>query len=49
METVRYIKENLCYCCGNVMKEFMAFDEDRSRFKEYSGVNSRTGQVELIE
>ena len=49
METVRYIKENLCYCCGNVMKEFMAFDEDRSRFKEYSGVNSRTGQVELIK
>ena len=49
METVRYIKENLCYFCGNVMKEFMAFDEDRSRFKEYSGVNSRTGQVELIK
>ena len=44
-EVVRYIKENYCYCCGNMMKEFTAFDEDRSRFKTYSGVNSRTKQV----
>lgn len=44
-EAVRYIKENLCYTCGNLMKEFTAFDEDRSHFKTYSGVNSHTKQV----
>lgn len=49
MDAVRYIKENMCYCCGNLMKEFIAFDEDRSRFKEHSGVNSRSGQVDLID
>lgn len=44
-EAVRFIKENLCYCCGNLLKEFGAFDEDRSRFRTHSGVNSRTRQV----
>lgn len=45
LEAVRYIKENLCYCCGNLMKEFTTFDNDRSCFKTHSGVNSRTGRV----
>ena len=44
-DAVRAIKENMCYICGNLMKEFTAFDEDRSHFKTYSGVNSRTQQV----
>ena len=46
-EVVRFIKEKYCYTCGNLMKEFKAFDEDRSKFKTYSGVNSRTKQVSL--
>lgn len=45
LEAVRRIKENDCYCCGNVMKEFAEFDKDRSRFKKCAGVNSRSGQV----
>ena len=45
LEAVRSIKENECYCCGNVMKEFAEFDRDRSRFKKCSGVNSRSKQV----
>lgn len=48
METVRFIKENLCYCCGNLMKEFAAFDADRSRFLRHGGTTSR-GQVGLEE
>lgn len=30
------------------MKEFTAFDEDRSHFKTYSGVNSHTKQVSFL-
>lgn len=45
LEAVRQIKETECYCCGNVMKEFAEFDKDRSRFKKYSGVSSRSKQV----
>lgn len=46
METVRFIKENLCYCCGNLMKEFTAFDADCSRFQRHGGTTSR-GQVDV--
>ncbi|KAK8826222.1 hypothetical protein WA538_001366 [Blastocystis sp. DL] len=48
METVRFIKENLCYCCGNLMKEFTAFDADRSRFQRHGGTTSR-GQTWEID
>ena len=44
-EAARAIKENLCYCCGNLMKEFTLFDEKRSCFKTWSGVGSRTRRV----
>ena len=46
METVQFIKENLCYCCGNLMKEFTAFDADCSRFQRHGGTTSR-GQVDV--
>lgn len=45
MDAVRWIKENECYCCGNVVKEFGEFDKDRSRFKRCSGVGSRSKEV----
>ena len=45
LDAVKQVKESLCYCCGNLVKEFSAFDEDRSKFKTVSGINARTKQV----
>lgn len=45
LDAVKQVKESLCYCCGNLVKEFSAFDEDRSKFKTVSGINARTQQV----
>ena len=45
LDAVKQVKESLCYCCGNLVKEFFAFDEDRSKFKTVSGINARTQQV----
>ena len=36
------VKEQFCYTCKDVVKEFQKYDKDPSMFKTFSGIQSKT-------
>lgn len=45
LETARAVKENFCYVCPDIVKEYKKYDSDPKRyFKKYSGKDPNTGK-----
>jgi len=43
------IKESYCYVCPDLVKEYMKYDTDPTRFRVYKGVNSKTNQPYSVD
>jgi len=41
-EAATRIKENHCYICKDIVKEFQSYDKDLSSFKTLNGTHRRT-------
>jgi actin-related protein 3 len=43
------IKEMYCYICPDLVKEYQKYDTDPSKFREYKGKNTKTGQEYKVD
>ena len=49
LNTAKAIKEEYCYVCPDIVKEYKKYDTDPSKyFQTYVGVNSKTKQVDFM-
>jgi actin-related protein 3 len=49
LNIAKKIKESHCYVCPDLVKEYIKYDEDPTRFREYKGKNPRTNQEFKID
>jgi actin-related protein 3 len=50
LETAKRIKEQYCYVCPDIVKEFTKYDKEPQKwFKKYDGVNSITKQLFSVD
>jgi actin-related protein 3 len=45
----RTIKEQFCYVCPDIVKEYQKYDEDPTRFKQYQGSHPKTKQPYTVD
>ena len=49
LDIARQVKEQFCYVCPDIVKEFVKYDADGSKFRQVSGVDKRSGKKYSID